>query len=122
MKRCGSLSFAENIGAHATKAAKYMSNKYSEKIFDSSQKSAINTIKTASKLVIQNTEEAAGDLIGNKTADKITIISKSPKEFHSRNASKELHSKADENEIQIPRERYIFPEKEQQIIYELRLV
>ena len=102
MKRCGSLSFAENIGAHATKAAKYMSNKYSEQLFDSSQKSATNTIKTASKLVIQNTVETASDLIGNKTADKITIISKSPKEFHSRNASKKLHSKADENEIEIP--------------------
>ena len=79
MKRCGSLSFAENIGAHATKAAKNMSNKYSEKLVDSAQRSATNIIKTASKLVIQNTEEATADLIGNKTADKITIISKSPK-------------------------------------------
>ena len=111
MKRCGSLSFAENIGAHATKAAKYMSNKDSEKLFDSSQKSATNTIKTASKLVIQNTVEAASDLIGNKTADKITSISKSPKEFHSRNASKKLHSKADENEIEIPIKDIYFQKK-----------
>ena len=36
-------------------------------------------IKTASKRVIQKTAEATGDLIGNKIADKITLIDK-PKE------------------------------------------
>ena len=36
----------------------------------------------------------------------MTSISKSPQ-----NASKELHSKIDENEVEIPKERYIFPEK-----------
>ena len=33
---------------------------------------------TASKRAIQKTAEATGDLIGNKIADKITSISKSP--------------------------------------------
>ena len=70
-------------------------------------------IKTASKRAIQNTAEVTDDLIGNKIADKIISISKS---------SKELHSKTDENKIEIPKEKYISPEKRQQIIDELRLV
>ena len=38
--------------------------------------SAKDAIKTASKKGIQKTAEATEDLIGNKVADKITIISK----------------------------------------------
>ena len=53
---------------------------------------------------------------------KKTSISKSLKKFHSQNISKELHSKTDENEIEIPRGRYISPEKRQQIVDELGLV
>ena len=34
----------------------------------------------------------------------------------------ELRSKTDDNEIEIPKERNIFPEKRQKIIDELRLV
>ena len=41
-----------------------------------------------------------GYLIGNKIAGKIRSISKSPQ-----NASKELHSKRNENEIEKPKER-----------------
>ena len=74
--------------------------------------------KTTSKRANKKTAEATGDLIGNKIVDKITSISKCPKEFHL----KEFHSKTDENEIEIPKERYISPEKRQQIIDELRLV
>ena len=99
-KDFGFLSFAKNIGTHATKVAKNISNKYSQKIL----------------------AEETGDLIGNKISDKMTSISKSPKEFYSQNASNEFHSKTNENEIEIPKERYIFPEKRQQTIDELRLV
>ena len=53
-----------------------MSNKYSQKLVDTAKKSAIDAIKTASKRAIQKTAEAAGDLIGNKIADKITSASK----------------------------------------------
>ena len=42
------LSFAKNIGTHATKVAKNMNNKYSQKLFDSAKKSTIHSIKTAS--------------------------------------------------------------------------
>ena len=90
---------------------KELSNQYSRKFFDSVKKSTTNAIKTASKRAIWKTAEATGDLIGNKIADKIPSVSKK--------SSKELQ---DENEIEIPKERYISPEKRQQFIDELRLV
>ena len=63
------LSFANNMG-------KNLSNKYGQKHLDSDKKSTTDAIKTASKRVIPKTAEAAGDLIGNKIANKITSISK----------------------------------------------
>ena len=85
VKDYGFLSFAKHIGTHGTKVAKNMSNKYSQKLLDSAKKSTTDAIKTALKGAIQTTAQATGDLIGNKIADKIISISKSPKEFHSRN-------------------------------------
>ena len=46
---------------------------------DTATKTGIDAAKTASKRVVQKTAEGTGDLIGNKTADKITLIGK-PKE------------------------------------------
>ena len=93
--------------------AKNMSNKYSQKLLDSAKKSTTDVIETASKRAIQKTSETTGNLIGNKVADKITSVSKkSPKELHSQN----------ENEIEIPKERYISPEKRQKNIDEIRLL
>ena len=63
-------------------------------------KTRIDAAKTASKRVVQKTAEAAGDLIGNKIADKITSVGK---------------TKSKEKE-----EIYIPPEKRQQIIDDLR--
>ena len=40
------------------------------------KKSTTNAIKTASKRATQKTAEATGDLISNKSADKITSVSK----------------------------------------------
>ena len=51
------------------------------------------------------TAEAASGLICNKIADKIIRVSK---ELHSKNNLEETH-----NEIEIPKERYISPEKRQ---------
>ena len=114
----GFLLFAKNIGTHAIKVAKNISNNYSQKLLDSAKKSTADAMKIASKRAIPKTAEVAGDLIGYKIVNKITSISKSPKELHS----KELHSKTDENEIEISKERYISPEKRQQIIDEIKLV
>ena len=113
VKRYGFLSFAKNIGTHVTKVAKKLSNKCSQKLLESAKKSTADAIKTVSKRSIQKTVEATDDFIGNKTADKITSVSKK--------SSKELHSQ-NENELEISKERYISPEKRQQIIDELRLV
>ena len=42
-----------------------------KKVMDTATKTVINVAKTPSKIVVQKTAEATGDLIGNKIADKI---------------------------------------------------
>ena len=76
VKGYGFLSFARNIGTHAAKVAKNMSNEYSQKLVDTAKTSATDAIKTALKRAIQKTAEATGDLVGNKIVDKITNVSK----------------------------------------------
>ena len=111
VKRYGFLSFTKNIG-------KSLSNKYGQKLLDSAKKSTTYAIKTTSKRAIQKAAESTGDLIGNKSADKITSVSKkkSAKELHNNNETEE------DVEITVPKKRYISPEKRKQIIEELRLV
>ena len=46
---------------------------------DSSTKTGMDAAKAASIRVVEKTAESTGDLIGNKIADKITLIDK-PKE------------------------------------------
>ena len=58
------------------------------------------------------TGEATGDLIGNKIADKITSGSKKSPQTNLDEAN---------SEVEEPKEKYISPEKRQQIIDELRL-
>ena len=77
------MSFAINIGTHATKVAKNVSDTYSQQFMDNSKKSTTDAIKTASKRAFQKTAEATGDLIGNKIADK--------KRGASKNSLKDLH-------------------------------
>ena len=108
VKGYGFLSFAKNMG-------KNLSNKYSQKLLDCAKRSTKDAIKTASKRAIQKTAEKNGDLISNKTSDKIT------------NAWKKYlaHSQNDDanSEIEEPKKkRYISPEERQKIINELRLV
>ena len=90
----GFLSFAKKFG-----------NKYGKKLIDTTTKTGIDAAKTASKRVVQKTSKATGDLIGNKTADKITSIGK----------RKEKEKTKEIEEIYIP------PENRQQIIDHLRL-
>ena len=112
VKGYGLLSFAKNIGTYATKVAKKMRNKYSQKLLDSAKKFSRDPMKIISKRAIQKTAELTGYLISNKIGDKTTSVSKSPKEFHS----KELHSKTDLNQIEIPKERYISPLKNNKLM------
>ena len=76
VKGYGFLSFARNLGTHATKVAKNLNNKYGQKLADSAKKSATDALKIAGKRPIQKTAEATGDLVGNTIANKITSISK----------------------------------------------
>ena len=62
----GLLSFARRFG-----------DTYGNKLMDTAAKTRIDAAKTASKRVVQKTGEAAGDVIGNKVADKITSLGKS---------------------------------------------
>ena len=125
VKRYGFLSFAKNIG-------KSLSNKYGQKPLDSAKKSTADAIKTASKRRIQKTAEASGDLIGNKVADKITSVSKKPKNNNNNNNNDNDNDNDNNNdddddddgdvELITHKKRYISPEERQQIINELRLV
>ena len=74
-------------------------------------KHATDAIKTASKRAIQKTAELTGDLIGNKTADKTTRVSKISPQNNSVT-----------NKEEILRERYISLERRQKIIDDLRLI
>ena len=112
VKGYGFLSFAKNMGKHATRVAKNLNNKYGQKFVDTAKKSATDALKVAGKRAIQKTAETSGDLVGNFIAGKITSISKKP--------ASEPHSNAVSNEI--PKERYISPQERQKIIDELRLI
>ena len=95
VKRYGFLSFAKNMGHD-------LSHRFGQKRFDNAKTFTTDAIKTASKRTIRKIAETTSDFISNKIADKITSASKkSPKEFQSRN----------ENKIEIPKEKYISPEK-----------
>ena len=82
VKGYGFLSFAKNMG-------KSLSNKYGQKLLDSAKKSTTDAIKTASKRAIQKTAKATGDLIGNKSADKITSASKKSGKASQNNETEE---------------------------------
>ena len=51
-------------------------NKYGKKLMDPAIKTGTDAEKTASKRVVQKSEKATRDLIGNKLADQITQIGK----------------------------------------------
>ena len=95
VKDYGFLSFARKFG-----------NKYSKKFMDTATKTGMDAAKTASKIVVQKTAEATGDLIGYTIVDKITSIGK-PKE---KEKTKEIEK------------IYIPLEKRQQIIDDLILL
>ena len=91
VKGYGFMSFARNF-----------SDKYGKSLMNASKKFA----KIAGKEILNETAKAAGDLIGNKIADKITA---------------KPHYK-DEVINGIPKERCTSAKERQKIIDELRLV
>ena len=87
-----------------------LSSKYSQKPLDHAKQFATDALKTASKRLIQKRAKAAGDLIGNKIADRITEVWKTSPQNNS------------ETNEEILRERYIYPGQRQKITYDLRLI
>ena len=94
VKRHGFLSFARKFD-----------DKDGKSLMDTATKTGTDAVKAASKQAVQKTAVAAGDLIGNKIADKITSLGKA-------------ESKEKEDERQ---ETYIEKEERQQIINDLGL-
>ena len=102
--------------------SKNLSSKYSsgmlamhQKLLDQVKQSATDAIKTASKRSIQKIAEATGDLIGNKTADKITNVLKNLQQ----NNSETVTNKPDK---EILKERHVSAEERQKIIDDIRLM
>ena len=87
-------------------ATKVGTSKYSKKIIDTTKQQGSEFAKIAGKKIVQRSAEATGDLIGNKIADKVTLVGKSKNKENETN---------EEEEIIIP------SEKRQQVINDLRL-
>ena len=83
--------FAKNMGRNVGKnIIKKLSSKYSQNLLHHAKTICYNALKATSKRVIQKTAEATGDLIGNKTVDKITMVSKSSPQNNSEANEKEI--------------------------------
>ena len=80
--------------------ARNFSDKYSKSLIDKGIHVSKTFAKTAEKRVLKESAKATGDLIGNKTADKIT-------------------AKPIKNDV--TNEKYVSPEERQEIINKLRL-
>ena len=76
-------------------------SKYSKKIIDTTKKQGSEFAKTAGKKIVQKSAEATGDLIGNKIADKITLLGKSKTKKKKRVKKKKLlfHLKKDNRSL-----------------------
>ena len=72
-------------------------------------------LKLFQKRVIQKTAEATGDLIGNKIANRITKVAKNSQQNNSETVT-------NENDKEIPKERYISIKDRHKIIDNLRSV
>ena len=92
------------------------------KRLDSAKKSTTDAIKTASKRAMQETAEATSELIGNKTADKITSFSKIKSNNNNNNNNNSNNNNNEDVQLTTHKKRYKSPEERQQIINELRLV
>ena len=93
--------------------SKILNGIYSQKFLHHTKQPATDALKTTLKRVIQKTEEATDDLIGNTIPDKITRISKN---------SKQNNSVTIEHDKEISKERYISPEERHKSIGDLRLI
>ena len=104
--------WVKKLGENTSKS---LSSKYSpgmlatrQKLLDHAKQSATDALKTSSKRTNQKTAEATGDLIGNKTTNKIRRFS----ENSQQNNSEAVTNEHDKETLK----RYISPEERQKII------
>ena len=100
-------NFEINMEKLMNTATKVGTSKYGKKKVDTTKKQGSEFAKAAGKRIVQKSAEATGELIGNKTEDKISSLGK------SKNKQKETN---EEEDIIIP------PEKRQQIINDLKFM
>ena len=67
------------VNTRISSAKKFGNSKYDKKIIDTTEKEGVNFGKIAGKKVLTKSAEATRDLIGNKTAGKITSLCNKPK-------------------------------------------
>ena len=104
VKGYGFLFFAKNMGKKISKnISKSLSDKYSQKLLDHAKQSATNALKTNSKNVIRKIVEATGDLIDNKTANKVTKISKTSQQNNSEIVTNKLNKEIPKKHIYVMR-------------------
>ena len=111
------MSFARNIGNKygrkifdkSLDVGKSMEKKYGKQMLDNSLSAGKDFAKIAGKKVLTKSAEAAGDLIGNKIADRIT------------ESSRNKEQKEDDRIMEETQELIIPPEKREQIIRDLKL-
>ena len=132
VKVYGLLSFARNFGdkygkrlmSTAIKTSTNFNSKYGKKLTDTAIKTGKDFATIAGKKIVHKNAEATGDLIGNKTADKITSMGR-PKELGSAvGPAVKPRSKTEKdgtNIMEETQEIYIPPEKRKQIIKDLKL-
>ena len=84
------------------------------------KKTATDALKTTSKRAIQNTAKGADGLMGKNITDKIKRASR----ILPKNSSETVTSEAKNTGInrEIPKEKYISPEKRKKNIDDLRLI
>ena len=98
------LTFAKNMGKNiGTNISKNLIGKYSQKLFDHAEQYPTDALKTNSKRAIKKIAEATGNLVGNKIANRITNVSNNSQQNNSETIT-------NENDKEIPKERYISPE------------
>ena len=63
-----------------------------KKLMDAAPNTGMDVAKSASKPVVRKTAEATADLIGNKTAVKITSLGKTKSKKKRRRKARDIHS------------------------------
>ena len=115
----GFLSFTKDISENFGKnISKSLSGNYNpgilvscQKLLDHAKQSATDALKTISKRATEETADTTGDLNGNKIADEIKNFSRSSPLTSSAIVRNEIRNV--EHDEEIPKERYVYPEKYQ---------